>query len=124
MSENDNRIYDKLDRIDEKFERKFEKLDKCLDDVDKRLAIYNEQLKVHVAGVETAREENRMLREYIDVCVARIEEDIEPISRHVENVKSTVSGLKRAGMLFTGFWTIVTIVAGAIYAVGRLFGYF
>ncbi len=50
-----DRLEKKLDKIDEKTD----KLDARLDRIDIHMAVYNEQLKIHIEGVKQVREENK-----------------------------------------------------------------
>jgi len=47
-----------LNRIEEKIDR----LDLRLDQMDVQLAVYNGELKIHIAGVQDAREESKRIR--------------------------------------------------------------
>lgn len=79
-----NRLEDKLDS-----------LDKRLDNVDIKLAVYNEQLIIHIAGVQEAREE-----------IKRVDDDLKPIKKHVAMVEGA---LKLIGLGAT----LASLVAGA-----------
>lgn len=54
-----------MDRVEEKVD----KLDDRLDDIDQHLAVYNEQLKVHIKRTD------------------QIERELRPVVKHVEQVK-------------------------------------
>lgn len=79
-----------LDRI----ESKLDTLDKRLDKMDVHMAVYNEQLKIHIAGVNDARTDIR-----------RIDRDIEPIKSHVARMEGA---LKLVGIIAM----VVSIGAG------------
>ncbi len=86
--ENNNRIFDKIDRLDEKFDRKMDILDRRLDSLDKQLAIYNVELQKHIEGVKLARTENALLKAHLDEKVKEIESTILPIDEHVKRVNT------------------------------------
>lgn len=108
-------IYQKLDKIEDKFEKKFDKLDSRVDDIDKKLAVYNQQLEIHIQGVITAREENKILREYIDSETTKIVDDIKPIGDHVQKLQTYASfTLKVCGWIvsLTAFAYLVLQILG------------
>ena len=108
-------LYQKLDKIEEKLENKLDKLDGRVDGVDKELAIYNEQLKVHIEGVMQAREENALLKNYIDIETEKIRADLKPVVDHINHLKNIVIVSKKlAG------WVSAVIVF--VYTVLQLMG--
>lgn len=72
-NDNNTRILNKLDKLDEKFDIKMEVMDQRIGNLDKHLAVYNVELQKHIEGVELAREENKLLKEYIEIKVKPIE---------------------------------------------------
>ena len=69
-------------------ESKINKLDDRLDKIDVHLGIYNEQLKIHIKRTEM------------------LEEDMEPITKHVHEV-SAMFKLLGAAAAFTGLFTVL-----------------
>lgn len=107
------RLYDKMDRGAEKLDRRLEKMDARVDNIDKSLAVYNEQLKVHIQGVEQARIENKQLREYIDVEVTKITRSISPITKHLVRLQNITWFLVKIGGL-------VAAILGVAYTLKQL----
>lgn len=70
----------------QKIEDKIDKIDSKLDSVDVHLAVYNEQLKIHIKRTEL------------------IEQDLIPIKAHVHQVRG-------AGLLLSIIATVVTIIS-------------
>lgn len=94
-TEKTDRIFDKLDKLDEKFDRKMDKLEQRIDCVDKDLIVYNEQLKHHIEGVRLLKQENEMLREYIDKETNILHDDLVPIKNHVQKMEGWRTFLKK-----------------------------
>jgi predicted transcriptional regulator len=117
-----NRVFDKLDKFEDKFDRKIERIDKRLDGVEKELVIYNEQLKYHIEGVRQLKQENKMLREYIDIETIKLQEQFAPVVNHVESIKSFGSGLKKVFQTISYIVTILGTIAGLIYTITLMLG--
>lgn len=115
MSDQNNRIYEKLDKLDEKFDRKFDKLDTRQDNTEKQLLVYNEQLKTHIAGVQEARKENAMLREYIDLENDKLRKNIAPMA-------SAFNFWKKAGKYTLAMVGVASLVAGLVYSLIQIKG--
>lgn len=79
-------IHSKLDRLDVKIDG----LNDRLGDVNVRLAEYNSELTRHIEGVQLAREENKLLKEFVH-------KEIEPIKDHVKMVNWTLRVLVAIG---------------------------
>ena len=122
MSDQNNRIYEKLDKLDEKFDRKFDKLDTRQDNTEKQLIVYNEQLKTHIAGVQEARKENAMLREYIDLENEKLRKDIAPIAQHVINIQSNVTFWKKLSNYILKAIGIISVISGLVYSIMQIKG--
>lgn len=122
QDQNNNRIYDKLDKLDEKFDRKSEKIERRLDGVERELVIYNEQLKTHIEGVRQLKEENLMLREYIDVEKEKLEHSLNPVIIYVDNVKKTLSFVKRTFQMTSYIVTAIGTLLGIIYTIKEILG--
>jgi len=122
MSDQNNRIYEKLDKLDEKFDRKFDKLDTRQDITEKQLIVYNEQLKTHIAGVQEARKENAMLREYIDIENEKLRNDISPIALHVGSIQSNILFWKKLGNIVLKTIGVISVVSGLIYSILQIKG--
>ena len=86
------RIYSKLDKIEEKMDRRLEKIEHRLDSTEKHLAVYNEQLTIHIQGVEETKKQNELLKQYMD-------KELAPIRDHVVTVKKFASFVTQAGGL-------------------------
>lgn len=87
---------DELIKRLERIESKVDKVDSRLDKHDIHLAVYNEQLKIHITGVQDARKENEKSNERIT---------------KVENKVSMAEGaLKFIGL----FAVVVGLVVGVI----------
>ena len=82
MKQDFERIHGKLDKFDER-----------LDNIDTHLAVYNEQLKVHIKRTEM------------------LEEDVAPIKDHVNQVKGAIKLI-----------TIGCAIAGAVIAIMSYLG--
>lgn len=101
-------IHEKLDKMDSKIDVLADKLA----DVNVRLIEYNAELTRHIEGVQLAREENKILREFVHKENADIREDIKPIQEHVNRVAWTfylfsiiaaiILGLNQLGLLKFG----------------------
>lgn len=123
MSEDqkNNRIFDKLDKIDEKFDRKLDKLDSRIDAIDRDLIVYNEQLKHHIEGVKQLERENNLLKNYIDIEIQKIGNQFQPVVDHVNEMKSIKGGLYKVWKIFKNFWAGLSILAGLIYTIIKIF---
>ena len=116
---NNNRLFDKLDKLDDKIDRKFEKTDRRLDGVEKELIVYNEQLKIHVEGVRQLKQENEMLREYIDLETNKLTQKIEPIKEHFETKEKNKQFLIKMFQIFSYIMTAVSMIVGIVYTIGE-----
>lgn len=105
-----NRLYEKLDKLDEKLDRKFEKQDIRVDNIEKQLIVYNEELKRHIEGVQLAREENKLLADYIQMEIEKMDEKIHPITQHIESKKNQwkyISKIFSTSMKVLGFVSLL-----------------
>lgn len=65
--------------MDDRFLKIDAKLDKICDrlaDIDKSVAVYNEQLKLHIEGTVQNRDQLKLFRE-------KVEADLTPVKKHV-----------------------------------------
>lgn len=95
-------LNDKIDQVEAKIDTRFDKVESQLDK-------YNLLLAEHIAGVQLAREENKLLKEYIEKETETITAKIEPIDEHVTMVKGFI---KYAGAIIGLLATIVAIYEG------------
>lgn len=93
-------IYEKMDNLDIKFDSKFDRLNDSQDEVSKHMAVYNNELKRHIEGVEMAREENKLLRQYL-------EQKLNPIERHVSKIDTLFTFVKN---LFLGLGALLALL--------------
>lgn len=87
--------------MDDRFLKIDDKLDKICDrlaDIDKSVAVYNEQLKLHIEGTVQNREQLRLFRE-------KVEADLTPVKKHVVFVEVVFKALGALSL-------IVGILAG------------
>ena len=78
MKDEFNRLHNKVDKIDDK-----------LDNIDTHLAIYNEQLKIHIKRTEL------------------LEEDVKPIKKHVAYVGAAFKIVGTAAAISIGLLTAI-----------------
>lgn len=100
---NDNDIK----RLEDKLDKLFEKLDKSndrLSEIDKTVAVYNEQLKLHIEGTVQNREALRLSQE-------SIAQELSPIKKHVHMVEG---GFKLLGICSL----VIAIMSGIV----KIFG--
>jgi hypothetical protein len=88
-------VLEKLNKIDEKVER----LDSRQDSMDKSMAVYNEQLRIHIAGVKEAREQ----------FASHVKEEFAPVKKHVDMMNFT---FKAIGFLFTATIAVLGAIQG------------
>lgn len=91
---------ERLNRIDEKLE----KISDRLSDIDKSVAVYNEQLKLHIEGTVQNRDQLKLFRE-------KVEADMAPVKKHVIFVEVVFKAL---GAL--------SLIVGIIAAVHKTLG--
>jgi hypothetical protein len=115
MSNDDNRLYQKLDTIDEKFDKKFKRLDRCVDYQAQELAVYNKQLKLYIDDIKEARQDHKAFREYIDQ-ITNIE------TKPEKNKKPSV--IRNITWLAIETSVFMTILTGTLYWLGYSFGWF
>lgn len=75
--------------MDDKFQRLEDKLDKVndrLNDIDKNVAVYNEQLKIHIEGTVQNREQLHLFRQKFD-------SDFAPVKKHIAMVEGVLKFL-------------------------------
>jgi len=101
-------VFKKLEKLEDKVETRFDKFDTKLDNLDGRLDIYNQELTRHIEGVKLAREENKLLKVYIESETKELENRIDPIQRHIDKVNITMKVLAQLGALLL---TIIGIYA-------------
>ena len=85
MDDKFKRLEDKIDLVTNKLEDSNDKLSS----MDKNLAIYNEQLKVHIEGTIQNRDAIQLLNNKIEI-------EISPIKKHVNMIEG---GLKLIGLV-------------------------
>lgn len=73
---------ERLNRIDEKLE----KIGDRLADIDKSVAVYNEQLKLHIEGTVQNRDQLRLFQ-------SKVEADMAPVKKHVVFVEVVFKAL-------------------------------
>lgn len=95
---------------------KVDKLDERLDYMDKHLAVYNTQLGFHIEGVKQAKEENRLLREYIDTEKEKLSNRIQPLEKNDENRK------RNLGLIMKVLGAL-SLVSGIIYSALQIFSH-
>lgn len=122
QSSDNSRVYEKLDKIEEKFERKFDKLEVRADNMEKELIVYNEHLKTHIEGVNQARRQNDMLREYLDVKVKELEDDMRPVVKHVEKLTSYMSVLGKLWKGMISFLGFISLLSGIMFGILKYMG--
>lgn len=92
-------IVDKLDKVDSRLE----KIDDRLDKNDIHMAVYNEQLKIHIMGVHDNRTE-----------IKRVDGDVQKVDNRLSTHIGKVEGaLKLVGLIAT----VCGIAAGLIKVV-------
>lgn len=99
MDDKFKRIEDKIDKLSDKFESTNERLG----NIDKTVAVYNEQLKIHIEGTVQNRESLKIFQ-------SKMESEIKPIASHVIMMNGA---LKLLGVL--------SLIAGFIFTLTRLF---
>lgn len=72
-------IEKKLDNVEEKFMKDLG----WKSSIDTHLAVYNEQLKVHIEGVQEIKAQNKLLETYINNETKSIKKELEPIKAHI-----------------------------------------
>lgn len=93
--------------MDEKFQRLENKVDKISENVssmDKNLAIYNEQLKIHIEGTEQNRESIKFLQ-------TKIEAEFKPVNKHINMVEGALK-----------FIGAVAVLVGVVVSILKLRG--
>jgi hypothetical protein len=66
--------------------KKLDTFNDRLADTEKHLAVYNEQLKIHIAGVKEAQRRNNLLEQTLQLEVVKFNKKLEPITSHVKIV--------------------------------------
>jgi hypothetical protein len=120
---NDDRIYDKLDKIELKFENKMERLDNRLNNMEREFIIYNEELKHHIEGVRQLKRENDLLQVYIDKRVQELEVELSPVAEHVNRLQAFGITLSKIGRGMIKTLTLITLSYGA-YSVMKTMNWF
>ena len=85
--------------MDEKFQRLENKVDKIAETVssmDKNLAVYNEQLKIHIEGTVQNRDSIKFLQ-------TKIETEFKPVNKHINMVEGALK-----------FIGVVSLIVGLI----------
>lgn len=81
-----DRVLDKIDVLDSR-----------LDKVETHLAIYNEQLKVHIKGVQEMHKENKLLKENIDnnyaLAQSELNKRFQPVNSHIKKVDTYIRAI-------------------------------
>lgn len=72
MEDNFKRVEEKLEKLADKVENTNDRLNS----IDKTVAVYNEQLKIHIEGTIQNRETIRILQD-------KLESELKPIKSHV-----------------------------------------
>lgn len=91
--------------MDDKFQRLDDKLDKVnerLSDIDKNVAVYNEQLKLHIEGTVQNREQLSLLR-------LKFDSDLAPVKKHIAMVEGVLK-----------FLGIISLLAGIAKTFGLI----
>lgn len=90
--------------------------------IGKELAVYNEQLKLHIAGVEQNKEslmltqshmekQHEMLRKDIELRERALEAKIEPVVTHVQGVQFTIQFIITAAKIIVA----LGVITGVLY---------
>lgn len=74
-------------------------MDARLDTMDKNLAVYNEQLKIHIEGTNLNRQEIKSLRS-----------DLRPVERHVDSVNTILKFSGGFAILLAAFESIKNLL--------------
>lgn len=96
---------------------KMDKIDNRVDSIDKQLAIYNEQLIHHIEGVNQAKQQNSLLREYVDNEKGKIERRIEPLEEAKEQSEIRRAFLMKIGDISLKVIGAVATIGGLIYSI-------
>ena len=91
----DDRLESKIDKIDAKTDR----LDERLDRIDVHMAVYNEQLKIHIEGVKQVREEN-----------AALAAEVKPIARKVHYAEGAIKFIGLIAVI-GGIIEVISLIA-------------
>jgi len=114
-----DRIDDKYDKIEDKFDDKFTKLNERIDTIVKHLSVYNQQLTKHIEGVKSIREENKLLKDYIDVekkkLEKKFEEEVKPLAEYVGKEKTKMELAKDRMDMSMRWLGILSAIGGIVY---------
>ena len=66
--------------------RKLDAFNDRMAETEKHLAVYNEQLKIHIKGVQEATRKNDLLEQTLQLEIAKFNKALEPIKSHVKIV--------------------------------------
>lgn len=105
-----NAIENSLDN----FDNKLDKIDEKVDLITTHLAVYNEQLKLHIAGVEEARKENKLLREFIDKHILQNNKRLMPIEEHILKEKYSKQFTRTLIKVITAVGSVIAFIIGLI----------
>ena len=94
------RILDKLDKLESVHER----MDERIDNIDKSLAVYNEQLKVHIEGTVQNRKQIAALDQ-------KILDKVTPIEDHVKSVNAILKFAGGIALLLAAFESIKNLLS-------------
>jgi dynactin complex subunit len=98
----DERVYGKIEKLEEKLDGRLDKVESHLESLDKQMVIYNSELSRHIEGVQLAREENKLLKTYIEKETEQIELKIKPIQEHVIFVQNSLTLMMKIGGIVAG----------------------
>jgi len=90
------RLEEKIDKLSEKQDLQNEKIMS----IDKNLAVYNEQLKIHIEGTVQNREQIKLLKESFNT-------ELDPVKKHINHVEGVLK--------FLGIVSLVLGITTAIY---------
>lgn len=91
--------------MDDRFQRLDDKLDKVTDrlsDIDKNVAVYNEQLKLHIEGTVQNREQLHLFRQ-------KLESDLAPVKKHIAMIEGVLK-----------FLGVISLLAGIVKTFGLI----
>jgi hypothetical protein len=87
----------RLEVIEKKIDKLEDKFVKDLDwksSIDTHLAVYNEQLKIHIEGVHEIKRQNELLEGYITKETQIIRKELEPIKAHIIVINTMIKYTK------------------------------
>lgn len=118
-----NRLDNKFERLEKKTDERMHSLENKISKVDKHLDVYNTQLEKHIEGVELAREELKILKDYVDIEKEKLETSInsrlEPVEKHYRKEKTkneiTKERMDKSLKWLGGISIILAIIKAIVY---------